>query len=131
LPFISSFNSTGNNYHEGLQNANEHLSFIATDLDNSLFVNIPHLVSETYGSLSFDRWSSIKHFFEDPELGVVRLSEEHSGPAGMTMYILPVELNEEINGNPARYTILSSDNCPFRIICAVSFPAMIIPFHPL
>lgn len=98
------------NYHEGLQNANEHLSFIATDLDNSLFVNIPHLVSETYGSLSFDRWSSIKHFFEDPELGVVRLSEEHSGPAGMTMYILPVELNEEINGNPARYTVEVSPN---------------------
>jgi hypothetical protein len=51
------------NYHEGIQNVNEHLSFIATDLDNSLFVNIPHLVSQTYGSLSFDRWSSVKHFY--------------------------------------------------------------------
>lgn len=98
------------NYHEGIQNVNEHLSFIATDLDNSLFVNIPHLVSQTYGSLSFDRWSSVKHFFEDPELGIVRLSEQRSGPAGETMYILPVELNEEINGNPARYTVEVSPN---------------------
>ncbi len=98
------------NYHDGLQRVNEHLSFSSTDLNNSLFADIPRLASETYGSVSFGRWSAIKHIFEDPEFGIIRLNEEQAGPAGKTVHVLPVELNEEINGNPANYTVEVASN---------------------
>ena len=102
--------SGASNYHDGLQSVNEHLSFSSTDLDISLFADIPRLASETYGSVSFGRWSAIKHIFESPEFGIIRLNEEQAGPAGKTMHVLPVELNEEINGNPAIYTVEDDAN---------------------
>ncbi len=83
--------SGASNYHEGLQRVNEHLSFSAVDLNNSLFADIPRLVSETYGSVSYGRWSAIKHIFEHPEFGIIRLNEEQAGPAGKTVHLLPVE----------------------------------------
>jgi hypothetical protein len=49
------------NYHEGIQNVNEHLSFIATDLDNSLFVNIPHLVACNHIFMFFYRYGRIDY----------------------------------------------------------------------
>ena len=102
--------SGASNYHDDLQNVNEHLSFSGTDFDNSLFSDIPRLASETYGSVSFDRWSAIKHIFEDPELGIIRLNEEQAGPAGKTIHVLPEQLNETINGNLANYTVEVASN---------------------
>lgn len=102
----SFFKYTGaSNYHKGLQGVNEYLRFSATDINNSLFVNMERIASETYGSLSLGRWSALKHIFEDPDLGIIRLNEKLAGPGGTTIYVLPEELNEEINGNPAIYTV--------------------------
>ncbi|GAW87552.1 conserved hypothetical protein [Bathymodiolus platifrons methanotrophic gill symbiont] len=92
-------------FHADIKSISNYLRFEPTDINNSLFSEIPRISSNTYGSLAGDRWSAIKHIFDDPYLGVIRLDERRSGPGGRTKHVLPEELNKTVNGLPARYTV--------------------------
>ncbi len=101
-------------FHPDIKSISSHLRFAPTDLNNSLFSSIPRISSNTYGSRAGGRWSAIKHLFDDPELGVIRLDEMKSGPGGHTEYVLPEELNQTVNGLPASYTVsVGPDGLPF------------------
>jgi len=96
--------------HDGLDNVKNHLSFPPVDLKNSLFSDIPRMTSRASGTINYGRWSTISHYFKDPELGIITLDEQQAGPGGNTIHVLPEELNEQVNGHPAIYAVEVAKN---------------------